>query len=115
MRLRVHLELKYKEILIYRRPDGSTPFEGWLNKLRDLQGRAIIRKRLNRVRLGNLGDSKSVGKGVRELRVNFGPGYRIYFGEHQNNVIVLLCAGDKVTQVDDIRLAQEYWSDFLLR
>jgi len=63
-------------------------------------------------RLGNLGDHKSVGQGVLELRVKIGPGYRVYIGMHGQNLIVLLCSGDKSTQSKDISLAQEYWSEW---
>ena len=73
----------------------------------------MIRKRLNRVRLGNLGDAKAVGNGVFELRIDFGPGYRVYFGEQKGAIVVLLCGGDKSTQQKDIQVAKEYWSDFL--
>jgi len=74
-------------------------------------GRAKIRVRLNRVRLGNLGDCSSVGSGVSELRVPYGPGYRVYFGRQGGAVVVLLCGGDKRTQSRDIRQAQEFWQD----
>lgn len=107
------MESKRLELVIYQTHSGMAPFEGWLKKLKDIQGRAIIRKRLNRFRLGNLGDFKSVGKGVFELKINFGPGYRVYFGQQQNTIIVLLCGGDKSTQEKDIQKAQQFWADFL--
>ena len=94
-------------------PTGTAPFETWLNGLKDVQGRAVVRKRLNRVRLGNLGDAKPVGNGVFELRIDFGPGYRVYFGEQNGVVVVLLCGGDKSTQPKDIQRAKEYWADYL--
>ena len=74
--------------------------------------RALIRKRLNRVRMGNLGDCRSVGDGVKELRIAFGPGYRVYFGEDGETIVVLLCGGDKSSQEADIRRAKEYWIDY---
>ncbi len=107
------MEAKPKELVIYQTRNGVAPFEAWLNGLRDIQGRAVIRKRLNRVRLGNLGDSKSVGNGVFELSIDFGPGYRVYFGDQNGVIVVLLCGGDKSTQDKDIRSAKEYWVDFL--
>lgn len=68
--------------------------------------------RLARVRQGNLGDCKSVGEGVSELRVDYGPGYRVYFGQKGRTLVVLLCGGDKRTQDRDIPLAKQYWREF---
>jgi putative addiction module killer protein len=75
-------------------------------------GARNIRKRLNRVRLGNLGDIEAVGGGVKELKIHFGPGYRVYFAEDGKTVVVLLCGGDKSSQAEDIRRAREYWADY---
>ena len=74
-----------------------------------------MRVRINRIRLGNWGDCKSVGGGVSELRISYGPGYRVYFGKQGNTVVVLLCAGDKRTQTRDIEAAQARWQDYLRR
>jgi len=68
--------------------------------------------RLNRIRLGNFGDCKSVGSGVSELRVSYGPGYHVHFGRKGNKVVILLYGGHKKTQARDITLAQEYWDDY---
>ena len=86
-----------------------------MERLHDRQARAKIRVRLNRIRLGNFGDSKSVGDGVHEIRVRYGPGYRVYFGHKGNTVVILLLGGDKKTQSDDIALAKRYWDDYLRR
>ena len=80
-----------------------------------LRARAKIRARLDRVEEGNLGDYKSVGEGVFELRIDYGSGYRIYFGQEGSRIIILLCGGDKSTQAQDIRKAQEYWEDYRSR
>ncbi len=100
------------EILLYRRGE-SAPFSEWLASLRDARAIAIVRARINRVRLGNFGDCKSVGSGVEELRIDFGSGYRIYFGRQGSLVVVLLCGGDKRTQARDIMTAQRYWKEYL--
>lgn len=68
--------------------------------------------RLDRLEDGNLGDHRSVGDGVVELRMGFGPGYRIYIGQDGQRIVVLLCAGDKGTQARDIRLARAYWQNY---
>ena len=81
-------------------------FDDWLRALQDRKGRARILARLESVQLGNLGDVKSVGAGVRELRIHFGPGYRIYFAQKGKIVLLLLCGGDKSTQARDIAKAQ---------
>lgn len=81
-------------------------FAAWLNDLRDRQGRAKILARIDRLEEGNPGKTRSVGAGVVEMKIDFGPGYRVYFVQHRDAVIVLLCGGDKSTQDDDIRRAK---------
>jgi len=81
-------------------------FAAWLNDLRDRQGRAKILARIDRLEEGNPGNTRSVGAGVVEMKIDFGPGYRVYFVQHGDVVIVLLCGGDKSTQDDDIRRAK---------
>jgi putative addiction module killer protein len=100
------------EILLYRRGQ-SAPFSDWLVSLRDARAVGIVRARLNRIRLGNFGDCKSVGSGVEELRIDFGPGYRIYYGRQGSLAVVLLCGGDKRTQARDIQTAQKHWKEYL--
>lgn len=82
----------------------SARFTEWLLRLRDIGGRARILARLARVRAGNLGDTKFFD-GIGELRVDTGPGYRLYFVKRGNRVIVMLCGGDKSTQSKDIAMA----------
>ena len=103
------------EIQEYLLESGQNPFREWLEGLKDRQARAKIRVRLNRIRLGNFGDCKSVGRGVSELRIPYGPGYRVYFGRKGNTIVILLYGGDKSTQSRDIALAQEYWKEYLRR
>ena len=111
----VNMEVQPREIRNYLTADGRNPFDQWLISLRDRRGKAKIRARLDRVEDGNLGDYKSVGEGVFELRIYYGPGYRLYFGLEGSTIIILLCGGDKNTQLQDIRTAKEYWEDYRSR
>jgi putative addiction module killer protein len=83
----------------------SATFDRWLTGLKDSRARARIVVRLDRLALGNPGDVRPVGSGVSELRIDYGPGYRVYFMQRGQTVIVLLCGGDKRTQSTDIRRA----------
>lgn len=103
------------EILEYVTEDGQIPFREWLDGLKDAQTLARVEVRLNRVRLGNLGDHKSVGQGVSELRIPYGPGYRIYYGRRGSAIVILLHGGEKHSQTRDIALARQYWLDYLRR
>ena len=82
-------------------------FERWLKSLRDIRAKASIVSRIERIEDGNFGDHGSVGGGVSELRVDIGPGYRIYYTLRQNIVVILLCGGDKSSQARDIRRARQ--------
>ena len=101
-----------REIRLYRAQDGKIPFSEWFAKIQDNRTRQKIDARLARVRLGNLGDCKPVGGGVSELRIDFGPGFRIYFGQEGPELVILLCGGDKSTQQRDVQKAQQYWTDY---
>jgi putative addiction module killer protein len=105
-------EPSQRRVQIYVAHNGKAPFEEWMHSLRDKQTRARILTRIDRVRLGNLGDCASVGAGVYELRIHFGPGYRVYFGLHGAEVVLLLCAGAKSSQARDVELARSYWREF---
>lgn len=102
-----------KQVLIYADAGGHEPFTQWLTKLRDTVGRKRIFARLRRLEQGNFGDCKSLGESVYELRLFFGPGYRVYFGEDGNTLVIILCGGDKSTQDPDIETAKTYWRDYL--
>ncbi len=84
----------------------TSTFREWLQGLRDLRAQGVIAARIARVELGNLGDAKSVGDGVSELRIAHGPGYRVYFVRRGEVVVVLLCGGDKGSQARDISKAK---------
>ena len=104
-----------KEVKVYKTTGGKAPFSEWQNALKDKIIRARIDRRLERLMNGNYGDFKFVGEGVFEMRLQFGAGYRIYFGEINHHIVLLLCAGDKSSQAKDIRLAQQYWQEFKKR
>jgi putative addiction module killer protein len=106
------MEVSEKQVETYLRPDGSCPFEDWMNSLRDKRAKARIRTRIGRVRLGNLGDRQPVGGGVMELKIDYGPGYRVYLGHVGVKLVILLCGGDKSSQREDIKKAIEYWEDY---
>lgn len=101
-------------ILEYLTSEGKGPFREWLDGL-DLSVKARIQARILRFEAGNLGDRKPVGAGVYESRLDFGPGYRIYFGIEGSCLVVLLCGGAKGSQTRDIRQAHCFWSDYLKR
>lgn len=90
----------------------SAAFDDWLSGLRDVRARVRIQVRIDRFAAGNPGDAKSVGEGVSELRIDYGPGYRVYYTRIGQVVVVLLCGGDKTTQAEDIiqakRIAKEW-------
>ena len=106
--------LRY-ELHEYMTIDGRKPFNEWLLGLRDVRARARIRARLDRLELGNLGDHASVGEGVLELRIFYGPGYRVYFSLENRNVVLLLIGGMKATQRSDIGIAKTHRADYRRR
>jgi putative addiction module killer protein len=95
----------------YLTADGRSPYSEWLREL-DVATRARVQARVLRFEAGNLGDFKAVGAGVLEARLDFGPGYRIYFGKDGPVVILLLLGGDKSSQRSDIREAQRFWAEY---
>jgi putative addiction module killer protein len=103
------------EVRRYQTADRKTPLTDWLDELRDGQTRARILACVDRLQAGLLGDWKNVGEGVCELRIDFGPGYRVYYGQEGKSLILLLCGGDKSTQEKDIKRAHAYWKDYQAR
>ena len=102
------------QIDVYETATGKLPYSEWENSL-SARDRAIITTRLVRIRQGNSGDCKSIKgtHGVYEFRIDFGPGYRIYYGMKGKKIILLLCGGDKGTQNKDIQKAKAFWDDYL--
>jgi putative addiction module killer protein len=104
-----------KTVFIYEKVNQEKPFLEWLNALPDKKTRAVVDRRLDRVALGLMGDCKSVGDDVYELRVHLGPGYRIYFAQFGATMVLLLTGGDKSRQIKDIQLAKAYYEDYRRR
>jgi putative addiction module killer protein len=103
-----------REIRIFETVDDRQPFSDWMDSL---DGQPIYEKimvKLDKVERGNLGDARSVGEGVSELEIDFGEGYRVYFGQigKRGEIVVLLCGGTKKTQSEDIGVAKRYWGEF---
>jgi len=96
-------------VISIRRTDE---FSSWLKNLRDLRARAKIIARIDRLALGNPGDAAPVGNGISEMRIHFGPGYRVYFVRRGEEIAVLLCGGDKSTQTADIAKAAQLASEW---
>ena len=103
------------EIRVYVSRDGKKPFVAWIKKLRDQRARDRIHNQIDRLRLGNTGDFKSIGNGIYELRIHYGPGYRIYFGQTGKQIILLLCGGNKASQQQDVNRAKQYWQEYRRR
>jgi putative addiction module killer protein len=104
------VELRYYQTWI-----GKQPFADWLEALSDRQARARIDARLTRMVVGNAGDVAPVGEGVMEMRIDWGPGYRVYFARVGQAIVLLLCGGDKRSQQKDIERAKTYLEDFKAR
>ena len=100
------------QVEVYQTEEGRSPFPEWLRGLKDRAAGARIRARVARLRLGNFGDTNALGGGLHELRIDHGPGYRVYFGRAEDRVVLLLCGGTKRNQSRDIEQARAYWSDY---
>ncbi|MBZ9705179.1 type II toxin-antitoxin system RelE/ParE family toxin [Mesorhizobium sp. ESP7-2] len=87
-------------------------FRKWRMKPKDERARALIASRLDRLAFGHVGDAEPVGDGISELRIHYGPGYRIYYRKHGNTVLILLCGGDKGSQTKDIKTAKRLSGDW---
>jgi putative addiction module killer protein len=103
------------EVIRYTTESGKDVFGDWLAKLADPRAAAKIVVRIDRLAAGNFGDCKAIRDGVWELRVNWGPGYRVYYAISGRTQVVLLCGGDKRKQSADINRALGYWKDYLER
>lgn len=100
------------ELSIYKPHDSKAPFEKWFSSLKDKKTKQIIQARIDRAALGNLGNIKALGEDVFEFRIDFGPGFRIYFSIQGQKILLLLVGGDKRTQSKDIEKAKMYLKDW---
>ena len=99
----------------YLTESGVSPYSDWLQSLRDPKARARIIIQVDRMELGLFGDSKPIGDGLSELRIHYGPGYRVYYGKEGKHIYLVLCGGGKSTQAKDIKSAKTYWQDYKRR
>jgi len=100
------------DLVVFRSRSGECPYLKWIDSL-DGRTRERILSRVARLKRGQFGDFKALEGGLYELRFFFGPGYRVYFGEHRGRIILILSGGNKSTQRKDIGVAQEYWKTYL--
>ena len=98
-------------VIPYTDANGRQPYTEWLNGLRDHEAKRRIAMRVKDMASGGFGGAKSVGGGVSEFRIHYGPGYRVYYGQQGKRIYLLLCGGDKSTQPRDIRQAKAYWQE----
>jgi putative addiction module killer protein len=100
------------DLYYYRTQDGRTPYRQWLETVADPVAFAAIQSRTDRLKRGLFGDCEPVGEGVWELRIDTGPGYRVYYARSGKQMVLLLCAGDKRKQTADIKRAKDFWRDY---
>jgi putative addiction module killer protein len=100
------------ELFHYQTADGRIPYREWLDSVNNPVGYASIQSRTDRLKRGLFGDCDPVGEGVWELRIDTGPGYRVYYARSGKRVVLLLCGGDKRKQTADVKRAKEFWKDY---
>jgi putative addiction module killer protein len=103
------------EVLHYLTAEGEDVYQDWLDGLRDTRTRVVIQRRVDRLAIGNLGDHKFCRDGVWELRIDFGPGFRVYYAMAEETVLLLLSGSDKREQSAEINRAVGYWKDWQRR
>jgi putative addiction module killer protein len=105
------VQARIRIISVYVTASGTVPFDDWMNDLKDYVGKGAVEARIARLRLGALGKHANVGDGLIELKVDIGPGYRIYVADNGRDSLIL-CAGNKRTQKQDIKAAKKFWNDY---
>ncbi len=104
-----HNFIKHRTVKYFTGPNGKSPAKEWLNTISDKLTSSIVFRRISAASIGQFGDHKFLGSGVFELRIHYGAGYRIYYGIYNDEVILILIAGSKKTQTNDIEKAKAYW------
>jgi putative addiction module killer protein len=105
------MEASERTVQYHRTADGKFPFKDWLDGIADRKVLAAVDARIARFRGGNLGKSEPIGGGVSENKIDYGPGYRLYYGIDGKDIVILLLGGNKSTQNADIKTAQGYWEE----
>lgn len=108
----VELEVITRNVLIFSDKNGYEPYTDWIDNLKDKQNQQRIKARVRRLEQGNFGDHRPVGDNVSELRFFFGSGFRVYYAEDGEKIVLLLCGGDKQSQEKDIESAKTYWKEY---
>jgi putative addiction module killer protein len=106
------ISIKQRVAIRYQRINGDIPFDSWLKRLKDNGTKAKIVARVERAERGLFDDYKGLDAEIKELRIDFGPGYRVYFAIHKDEIILLLIGGDKSSQTSDIQKAKDYWNEY---
>lgn len=106
------MQIKQRVVDYYKTPTGKEPAKEWLSSVKDMLTQAILYKRIRQAGLGQFGKTRNVGDGVWELKIDYGPGYRVYYGIHGDKLILILMAGSKRTQTGDIKKARAYWIEW---
>lgn len=103
------------QVIHYTTEEGDDPYQKWIDELKDVKAKARVLVRINRVAQGNYGDCKPIESGVWELRIDWGPGYRVYYAESGKEIVILLAGGSKKSQQPDIDAAVERWAEWKQR
>lgn len=106
------MRIKQRLVDYYKTVSGKEPAKEWLASIKDKLTLAILFKRIRQAGLGQFGNTRNVDNGVWELKINYGPGYRIYYGIHRDELILILVGGSKRTQTTDIQKAKAYWTEW---
>jgi putative addiction module killer protein len=106
------MQIKQRAVAYYQPPAGKIPVQEWLSSIKDKLTQAILYKRIRQAGLGQFGKTRNVGDGVWELKIDYGPGYRVYYGVHDDKLILILIGGSKRTQTADIKKARGYWNEW---
>jgi putative addiction module killer protein len=105
-------EVKVRQVEYFVTESGKAPAKEWLDGLKDKITQAILYKRIRQAGMGNFGKTRFIGHGIQELKIDYGPGYRIYYGIYQDRLILLLMAGTKSSQQSDINKAKVFWTEW---